>query len=97
MRGAAKDIVKRQLVHLRHDSVSDRLVAVAQVASPQATHTIQHLVAIDVPNPTTFTFGNDVRRGFFHRPWVRHWMPNVLCVIRLELVVVHVVCFQNQS
>jgi hypothetical protein len=54
-------------------------------------------VAINVPNPTAFSFGDDIGRGFFHGTRVRHRVPNVLRVIGLQLVIVHRLLLSIQS
>jgi len=90
MGGATKDVKEGQLVHLRHDGVNHRPIAVAQIARPQATHTVEHFVPIHIPDPAAFAFGNDVGGCFFHRPGMRHGVPQVLRIVGFELIVVHV-------
>ena len=80
------------LVELRDDCVAHAPVAVAQVAGPQATHTVEHLVAVDVPHPAAFAAGDDVRPPALslHRPGVGHGVPEVLGVVALQFGRVHV-------
>ena len=54
-----KIIVERQFLQLGVDGVLDALLAVSQVATPQARHAIQHLVAIAVIDINVFRPGND--------------------------------------
>ncbi len=83
--GAAEGVVERQFVELGDDGVAHRAVAVAEVAAPQAGHAVDHLVAVDVPDPAAFAAGDDVGAVLLHRPRVRHRVKQEACVVLLEL------------
>jgi len=58
--GALKKIVVvRQLLHLLGYSVDDALLAVAQVATPQARHPVEHAIAVTIVDVDVLSAGND--------------------------------------
>jgi len=57
----------------------------------QPTHAVHHLVAVDVPDPAALAALDDVRRLLAHALRMRHRVPKILGVGRLEFFLAHAV------
>ena len=77
-----------QLRQLVRDRLFHHIVRIAQVGAPQPAHAVDHRMAVDVEDARSFGFRDDGRRVRHAVAGGAHGMPQGLCIMFLEEIVV---------